>query len=74
MEKEVKITTGNWKVLKNFNNCEFVPLIGSDDPDTPVLFKIPPLPLHTILLGPVNHMIDNIKKKTFPFEKNLGKT
>ena len=65
----------NWEteMFKNFNNCEFVPIIGSDDPDTSVLFKIPPPPLHTILLGPVNHIIDNLKKNHPRLEKILEK-
>ena len=64
---------GNRKVLKNFKNCEFVPLFGSEDPDTPVLFKIPPPPLHTILLGPVNHIIDSLKKQHPSLTKILEK-
>ena len=40
-------------------NCQ--PLISSDDLNTPILYVIPPPPLHLILLGPVNHIICNLK-------------
>jgi hypothetical protein len=54
---------GNRKFLKDFKNCEFQPLISNVDPDTPILYSIPPPPLHTILLGPVNHIISHMIKK-----------
>ena len=46
-----KSKKGNRKNLKEFKNCEFPPLVTVPDPDTPVLFIIPPPPLHLILLG-----------------------
>ena len=46
-----KKTRSKRKDLKNFKNCENTPLISSVDPDVPIIFSIPPPPLHTILLG-----------------------
>ena len=37
--------------LKKYMNCEFLPLVGDCDENVPILFLIPPPPLHTILLG-----------------------
>ena len=51
------------RLLKEFKNCENVPLISCDDPDTPILYVIPPPPLHLILLGPVNHIINHLKQR-----------
>lgn len=62
-QKKSRSKKGNRKVLKKYKNCEFVPLVGSNDPDTPILYQIPPPPLHTILLGPVNHIIESLAKK-----------
>ena len=47
--------------LKKYRNCEFEPLL-SDINDEKILTLIPPPPLHTILLGPVNLIIDHLKK------------
>ena len=45
-------------------NCEFDPLIDGNCED-PIIKVIPPPPLHTILLGPVNHIFKELKKR-FP--------
>jgi hypothetical protein len=64
---------GNRKVLKKFKNCEFVPLMGENVPNLPILYQVPPPPLHTILLGPVNHIIDSLKRKHPRIIKTLEK-
>ena len=53
-------------------NCEFEPLINEDDEDPinkddedPINKTIPPPPLHTVLLGPVNHLFKQLLK-TYP--------
>ena len=46
--------------LKEYKNCENDPLVSTDDPSTPIIVKVPPPPLHTILLGPVNHIIKHL--------------
>ena len=46
-----KETRSKRKELKNFKNCENTPLISGVGPDVPIIFSIPPPPLHTILLG-----------------------
>ena len=43
-------------------NCEFKPLINGDDED-PIIKTIPLL--HTVLLGPVNHLFKQLLK-TYP--------
>ena len=45
--------------LKNHMNCENDPLLGGDG-DEPIINSIPPPPLHTILLGPVNHIMKEL--------------
>ena len=50
-------------------NCEHEPLINGD-PEESVIKTIPPPPLHTILLGPVNH----IMKELFKRRPNMLKT
>ena len=47
--------------MEKYRNCEFEPLL-SDINDEKILTLIPPPPLHTILLGPVNLIIDHLKK------------
>ena len=42
-------------------NCENIPIL--DDPDDPIYLTILPPPLHTILLGPVNHVIKELRKR-----------
>ena len=46
--------------LKEYFNCESKPLLTCDDENTPILYQIPPPPLHTILLGPVNHIVQHL--------------
>ena len=55
--------------LKDFFNVEFEPLFSTNRPSwegpllpTYILLKIPPPPLHTIRLGPVNHLIAYLDK------------
>ena len=48
-------------MLKNCKNYEYEPLI-THNKNTPILYVIPPPPLHLISLGPVNDMINNFKK------------
>ena len=48
-------------MLKNCKNYEYEPLI-THNKNTPILYVIPPPPLHLILLGPVNDIINNFKK------------
>ena len=44
----------------NFKNCEFKPikLKAIKDVDEEVILTLPPEPLHTNILGPVNDCID----------------
>ena len=57
-EDWVKETGGNRDKLKDFFNVEFLPLFScKGDLPTKILTKIPPPPLHTFRLGPVNHLI-----------------
>ena len=51
--------------------CEHELLIRNDEPDCPIIVKIPPPPLHTILLGPVNHIINNLMLYYPDVTKNL---
>ena len=48
------------KHIKNFYSCEFVPALEplelKDGVETPVWLLIPFPPLHTVILGPVNHL------------------
>ena len=51
------------KNLKNFNNCEFVPIkLKSGQEDIPVLYNYPPDPLHVNLLGPVNSALEKSRR------------
>ena len=61
---------GKRKLLKEFKNCENLPLISCNDPDTPILYVIPPPPLHLVLLEPVNHIISHLKLE-FPELVNI---
>ena len=47
-----RIKSGNRKTLKDFKNCEFIPLLTSEK-QTPIIYTIPPPPLHILLLGPI---------------------
>ena len=53
---------GNRANLKNYMNCEYIPLVNGD-PNDPIIKTIPPPPLHTVLLGPVNHVFKALEKK-----------
>ena len=58
-------TGGRRDRLKKFFNVEFKPLFTthqSSPGPTPILEKLPPPPLHTFKLGPVNHLIEAIKQ------------
>ena len=58
---EAPANQNDMSLLKDYKNCENIPLIFCDNPDTPILYVIPPPPLHLILLGPVNHIINHLK-------------
>ena len=53
---------GNRSNLKSYMNCEYEPLINGDEND-PILKTVPPPPLHTILLGPVNHVFKELSRR-----------
>jgi hypothetical protein len=52
---------GNRDNLKEHMNCEHESLIAGNE-DDPVYLTAPPPPLHTILLGPVNHILKALQK------------
>ena len=52
---------GNRLNLKKYMNCENDPLLNGDHGDQ-IIKIVPPPPLHTILLGPVNHVFKELKK------------
>ena len=54
--------TGTKSTLKYHMNCENIPILDGD-PDDPIYLTIPPPPLHTILLGPVNHVFKELRKR-----------
>ena len=58
--------------LKNYMNCENDPLLGGDK-DKPIINMIPPPPLHTILLGPVNHVLKELEQRYPKILKTLSK-
>lgn len=73
-ERWMSETGGNRKQLMNYRNVEFQPLLrpisDNSNSSTKILTKVPPPPLHTFRLGPVNHVIKclsnhypNLKKK-----------
>ena len=62
---------GNRTNLKNYMNCEFEPLINSD-PEDPIVKTVPPPPLHTVLLGPVNHVMKELMKRSSKILKTLS--
>ena len=70
MEKEIK--KGNRANLKKYMNCEFDPLINGDE-DDPIIKIIPPPPLHTVLLGPVNHIFKELKRRYPRILKTIAK-
>ena len=53
---------GNRKKIKEHMNCEYEPLINGY-PEDSMINTIPPPPLHTILLGPVNHIMKELFKR-----------
>ena len=53
---------GNRTNLKEHMNCEHEPLVNGED-DDPILKTVPPPPLHTILLGPVNHVFKELARR-----------
>ena len=59
-EKFILEGNDNRKNLMNFKNCEFKPikLKAIKDVDEEVILTLPPEPLHTNILGPVNDCID----------------
>ena len=54
------------KNIKDFKSCELLPLLEPLDlpegAETPIWLKIPFPPLHTVIIGPVNHLEDNLMK------------
>ena len=61
-------TDGDRSRLQEYNNVEHEALVSFDN-DTKILLKIPPPPLHVCLLGPVNHIIQQMEK-VFPAIKD----
>ena len=57
--------------LKKYMNCEFEPLINGD-PEDPIIKTVPPPPLHTVLLGPVNHLMKELMKRYPKILKTLS--
>jgi len=51
-----KASRTNRDKLKEYHNVEFSPLINTENKGTAVIAIVPPPPLHTIKLGPVNHL------------------
>ena len=62
MDANIKKQNGKQKKFKKYFNCEYDPLIIGDI-DEDVIIKVQPLPLHTLLLGPVNHIMKSLRKK-----------
>lgn len=69
----------NRKLLKDYYNVEFQPLFSTYRPSwsgpllpTYILEKIPPPPLHTFRLGPVNHLLDSLNKYFPELGENLA--
>ena len=58
-------TECNRKILKNYMNCENIPLkLRENQGNVEVLFLTPPDPLHVIYLGPFNHVWTCLRKLT----------
>ena len=55
-----KGTKNDKQNLKKYKNCNFLPLITSAE-ETPILYLIPPPPLHTLLLSPVNDVMKKLQ-------------
>ena len=55
-------TGGKKEQLKNYMNSQHDPLLPSANPDALILTLIPPPPLHLILLGPCNLLIEELSK------------
>jgi hypothetical protein len=60
----VEETDSDRRQLKNYDNCEFPPLVASSNPNghTLVLEMVPIAELHTILLNPVNHLVKSLEE------------
>ena len=54
--------TGTKSTLKYHMNCENIPILDGD-PDDPIYLTILPPPLHTILLGSVNYVFKELRKR-----------
>ena len=62
---------GNRAILKDYMNTEHEPLINGSR-EEPVIKVIPPPPLHTILLGPVNLVINELIKRCPNVQKAIS--
>jgi hypothetical protein len=59
----VQQTNSNRKQLKHFNSCEFRPIkLKKCQGDSEILFTLPPDPLHVVLLGPANDLMESLEK------------
>ena len=58
--------------MKEHMNCENDPLVNAN-PDDPIIKTIPPPALHTILLGPVNHVFKELQKRYPKILKKISK-
>ena len=63
---------GNRINLKDHINCEKDPLMNGDQ-DEPIIKTVPPPPLHTLLLGPVNHIFKELRKRYKNILKKVSK-
>ena len=62
-DKWVKETNADPKLLKNYFNCIYNPILKPNDSGhTKVINVTPPSPLHICKLGPFNHLIKNLSK------------
>ena len=66
-------TGGDKSKLKEerYQNCVKPPLINPKDPNELVLKVVPPVPLHTVRLGPGNDIYYGIEKNLKEDEKNI---
>ena len=62
-DKWVKETNADPKLLKNYFNCIYNPILKANDcGHSKVINVAPPPPLHICKLGPFNHLIKNLSK------------